>query len=345
MPIPGWLWAPGAFCLSVVLGLAASAVLLLAFHQPVYHTYSAIFEGALGSSRALQSSLLFAEPIAFTGLAAAVAFRARVWNIGGEGQMVMGAIGAGLIALNAPLPDPLMLPAVVACGIACGAIWGFIPAALRVWLGVNEVLSSLMLNYVAILWLEALVFGPWREPDGGWPFSADFPAAARLPAIGSELDAGVIAAPLLALALAILLRFTRWGFEISVVGNSHAAARYASISVSRVTIAVMLLSGAIAAAAGIQQVSGVAGRLYVLTPGYGYLGILVSWLAGHDPIVVLGMAVFYGMLMQGGAALQIAQIDPSLVRILQAAIILFALAGLTLASRYGPRPKPMAERA
>lgn len=338
MAVPGWLWMPGAFVLSVVFGLLASSVLLVLVHQPVLTTFSAIFDGAVGSWTALQSSLVYAEPIAFTGLAAAVAFRARVWNIGGEGQMVMGAIGAGLVALHASLPDPLMLTVTMLCGIVCGALWGLIPAALKVWLGVNEVLSSLMLNYVAILWVESLVFGPWREPGGGWPFSAYFPDSARLPALGSELDLGIIIAPALAVALTILMRFTRWGFEISVVGNSHESARYAAISVSRVTIGVMLLSGAIAAIAGIQQVCGSAGRLYVLSPGYGYLGILVSWLAGHDPLLVLVMAVFYGILLQGGSALQIAQIDPSLVRIIQAAVILFALAGLTLAARYRPRP-------
>lgn len=337
MAIAGWLWMPGAFVLSVVFALFASSGLLVVVHQPVLTTFSAIFHGAVGSWTALQSSLVYAEPIAFTGMAAAVAFRARVWNIGGEGQMVMGAIGAGLIALHASLPDPLMLPMTMLCGVVCGALWGFIPAALKVWLGVNEVLSSLMLNYVAILWVQSLVFGPWREPGGGWPFSAYFPDSARLPALGTELDLGIIIAPVLAMALAVLVRFTRWGFEISVVGSSHELARYAAISVSRVTIGVMLLSGAIAAIAGIQQVCGSAGRLYVLSPGYGYLGILVSWLAGHDPLLVLVMAVFYGILLQGGSALQIAQIDPSLVRIIQATVILFALAGLTLASRYRPR--------
>lgn len=335
--IPFWLRMPGAFVLSVLLGLAASSLVLVAVHAPVIETFRSIFDGAVGSWSALESSLVFAEPIAFTGLAAAVAFRARVWNIGGEGQMVMGAFGAGLIALNTDLPDPLMLLAVVACGVACGAIWAFISAALKVWLGVNEVLSSLMLNYVAILWMQSLVYGPWREPGGGWPYSAYFVDQARLPSIGSELDICVIAAPLVAAALSVLFRFSRWGFEITVVGHSHEAARYAGISVTRVTIAVMLLSGALAGIAGIQQVSGTAGRLYVLTPGYGYLGILVSWLAGHDPLLVLVMAVFYGILMQGGSALQIAQIDPSLVRIMQAAIILFALAGLTLARRFRPR--------
>jgi ABC-type uncharacterized transport system permease subunit len=340
MAIPIWLRMPGVFVLSVLLGLAASSLVLVAVHAPVLETFRAIFDGAIGSWSALESSLVFAEPIAFTGLAAAVAFRARVWNIGGEGQMVMGAFGAGLIALNVSLPAPLMLLAVVASGVACGAIWAFIPAALKVWLGVNEVLSSLMLNYVAILWVQSLVYGPWREPGGGWPYSAFFPDDARLPSIGSELDICVIAAPLVALALSVVLRFSRWGFEITVVGHSHEAARYAAISVTRITIAVMLVSGALAGVAGIQQVSGSAGRLYVLTPGYGYLGILVSWLAGHDPLLVLVMAVFYGVLMQGGSALQIAQIDPSLVRIMQAAIILFALAGLTLASRLRPRVHP-----
>src|ERR1700758_4909326 len=180
MAIPVWLRLPGAFVLSVLLGMAASSVVLVAVHAPVVETFRAIFDGAVGSWSALESSLVFAEPIAFAGLAAAVAFRAQVWNIGGEGQMVMGAIGAGLIALKVPLPESFMLPALVLCGLACGALWGFISAALKVWLGVNEVLSSLMLNYVAILWVQALVYGPWRDPGGGWPYSAFFPDAARL---------------------------------------------------------------------------------------------------------------------------------------------------------------------
>jgi len=317
----------------VVFGLAVSALLLALGHVPVYSTFRAIFEGAFGSVDALQGSLVYAEPIAFAGLAAAVAFRAQVWNIGGEGQMVMGAIGAALVALKFPPESAFMLPLVVLCGIACGALWGLLSAALKVWLGVNEVLSSLMLNYVAIRWCEALVYGPWRDPSGGWPYSPYFPPSSLLPIVSNELDAGVIAAPLAALALIFVLRFTRWGFELSVVGHSHPAARYAAISVTRVTLQVMLLSGALAALGGIQQVCGSAGRLHVLTPGYGYLGILVSWLAGHNPLLVLLMAVFYGTLLQGGAALQIAEIDPSLVRVIQAAIILSALVGLTLAAR------------
>ncbi|MGA7325173.1 MAG: ABC transporter permease, partial [Rhodomicrobium sp.] len=185
MMIPRWLWILCAFLLSVLLGLIASSLILVAVRIPVFETFSTMIDGAAGSWSALESSLVFAEPIAFTGLAAAVAFRARVWNIGGEGQMVMGAFGASLIALQITLPAPFMLVAAIACGIACGALWGGITAALKVWLGVNEVLSSLMLNYVAILWVQSLVYGPWREPGGGWPYSEYFPDAARLPSVGS----------------------------------------------------------------------------------------------------------------------------------------------------------------
>jgi simple sugar transport system permease protein len=155
--------------------------------------------------------------------------------------------------------------------------------------------------------------------------------------VAGSLDVGILAAPCLAVLLAFALRSTRWGFELSVVGHSHPSADYAAISVSRVVIQVMICSGVIAGLAGIQQVCGSAGRLYVLTPGYGYLGILVSWLAGHNPLLVLVMAVFYGVLLQGGASLQMAQIEPSLVNVIQALVILFALVGVTLARRYPPK--------
>lgn len=335
--VMNWLWQSGAFVVSVALGVVFAGLVLVAAHVPVYDTCQAVIDGALGSVDAFEGSLLYAVPIAFTGLAAAIAFRAQVWNIGGEGQMAMGAFGAALVALWVPLPDPILLPAAVAGGVVCGAAWGFVPAALKIWFGVNEVLSSLFLNYIAILWIDFLVYGPWRDPSGGWPYTVSFPDAARLPPLGTELDIGVIAAPLLGLLLLVLLRFSRWGFALTVVGFSHRAARYAAISVDRITLQVMVLSGGVAALAGVEAVCGSAGRLYHLSPGYGYLGILVSWLGGHNPLLVLFMAVFYGILLQGGAAPEVAQIDPSLVRVVQAAIILFALAGLTLARRFGRR--------
>jgi simple sugar transport system permease protein len=270
----------------------------------------------------------------FCGLAAAVAFRAKVWNIGGEGQLAMGAFGAALAALHLPTPGPGALAAVLLCGMVWGALWALVPAVLKVWLGVNEVLSSLMLNYVAVLWIDFLVFGPWRDPGmGGWPYSAPFPPNALLPRIGHGVDLGLPLAIAFAALIQGFLAYSRWGFEITVVGQSRAAASYAGMSVAGTTLLVMALGGAIAALAGVSQVAGTAGRLYHLAPGYGYIGILVSWLARHNPLAIVVLGAGYGMLLQGGASLQMVQVDPSLVSMLQAAIILFALAGLTFAQR------------
>ncbi|MYZ48463.1 ABC transporter permease [Propylenella binzhouense] len=338
MRASAWALESGAFVMAVALGVVAASMVLLATGTPVYQTLAAIYSGALGSAYALQSSLVYAVPVAFTGLAACVAFRARIWNIGGEGQMVMGAFGAALVALHVPLPGPAVLPAMILSGMAFGALWAFGPAVLKVAFGVNEVLSTLMLNYVAILFVDFLVFGPWRDPAGGWPYSPPFPSAALLPALSADLNVAVVAAPVIAVLLAVLFRYTPWGYATAVLGHSHPAARYAGMRIGRLTVQVMLLSGAIAALAGIDQVAGTAGLLYHLPPGYGYFGILVSWLAGHNPLLVLVMATFYGVLLQGGDALQIAQVDPSLVRIMQGAIIIFALAGLTLARRRSLSP-------
>lgn len=331
----------GALVASVGLALAIGAIAMLATGRPVWTTYGAMLAGSVGSLAGLQSSALYAIPIAFTGLAASVAFRAQVWNIGGEGQLWMGAFGAALAALYLPLSAGLHLAAVVLVGMLAGGLWALVPAVLKVWLGVNEVLSSLMLNYVAILWVDFLVYGPWRDPSmSGWPYSAAFPATARLPAFAVHLVAVVAA-----VVLAVLWRRSRWGFEVRVVGHSPTAARYAGISVARVTLQVLALGGAIAALAGIGEVAGPAARLYHLTAGYGYLGILASWLGRHDPLAVLGAAALYGVLLQGGTTLQIAQVDPSLVAILQAVILLSALAALAITQRSRTLPpQPLAPR-
>lgn len=331
-----WLVDVAAFLGAVALALALGAGALLITGTPVLPTYASMFSGSIGSLYGLQSSIGFAVPIAFCALAAAVAFRAQVWNIGGEGQLLLGTFGTTLAALYLPVPEPLMLPAVILAAAAAGALWGLLPGVLKVWLGVNEVLSSLMLNYVALLWIDFLVFGPWKDPAmAGWPYSKPFPPGAMLPQFGtSGLNLSLVLALGVAVVFAVMFRYSRWGFETTVIGYSHAAARYAAMNVARKTVQVMLISGAVAGLAGLGEVSGAAGRLYHMSPGYGYVGILVSWLASHNPLLIPFAALFYGVLIQGGSALQIAQVDPSLVRILQAAIILFALAALTLTRRY-----------
>lgn len=326
-----------AFFASTALSLLLGAVVLAVSEVPVLETYGTMFQGSMGTATGLIGSLVYAVPIAFTGLAASIAFRAQVWNIGAEGQLVMGAVGASFAALFLDfLPGPTLLLAVLLCGFAAGALWGLLSALLKNWFNVNEVLSSLMLNYVAILFGDYLVFGPWKDPAmKGWPYSPPFPPNALLPTIGpGGLHFGLVLTLLAALALHVAFRYSRWGFEVAVIGRSHSAARYAGMNIATNTLGVMALSGGVAAIAGVGEVAGSAARLYQLKRGYGYIGILVSWLAGHDPFLILIMSFFYGVLVQGGVVLQMAQVEPALVSILQAAIILFALAGLTLADRF-----------
>lgn len=329
-----------AFLTSLCLTLLVGALVLWVNGTPIFTTYGHLFAGSIGSISGIEASVVYATEISFTALAASIAFRARVWNIGGEGQLMIGAIGASFAALYLDVPGMSLLLLAIVCGMASSAAWAFIPALLKVWLGVNEVFSSLMLNYVAVLCVDYLVFGPWRDSSmGGFPYTRNFPDNALLPVFGhSEVSYGVILALSCAVVLYVLFNRSRWGFETAVIGYSEAAAKYAGMSASRITCEVMLLSGAVAGLAGVCVVAGPAGRLYTLEQGYGYVGILVSWLAGHNPFLVLVMALFYGVLLQGGATLQMAGVEPSLVLILQATMILFALASLTLVHYSGKAP-------
>ena len=320
-----------AFVLSLCLTLIVGALALWANGAPVAATYAHLFAGSIGSVSGIVASVVYATEICFTALAASIAFRARVWNIGGEGQLMIGAFGASFAALYLPVSGFPLLLLLFVCGMICSALWALIPAVLKVWLGVNEVFSSLMLNYVAVLWVNYLVFGPWKNSSmGGFPYTKSFPEDALLPTFGhSEVHYGTILAVVCAVLLFIIFRRSRWGFETAVIGYSEAAAKYAGMSPKRIACEVMLLSGAVAGLAGVCVVAGPAGRLYTLEQGYGYIGILVSWLSGHNPLLVVGMSLFYGVLLQGGAALQMAGVEPSLVLILQATMILCGLGSLT----------------
>lgn len=315
-----------------VTAVIGGAVLLLTNHDPL-QVYGTLLGGAFGSQTGLVGTLTYATPLMLTGLAAAVAFRMRVWNIGADGQLFMGAFGASWVALTfRHAPAAVLLPAVILGGFAGGALWGLVPAVLRTVLGVNEIMSSLMLNYVAMLWVDFLVFGPWKDPSmGGWPYSPQFVHAAWLPAWG---DTGVnlmlIVAILAAPALRWVFQHTRWGYEVRVAGAETTAARYAGIA--RNVLAVMLLSGGLAGLAGAGQVAGVAHRLYELdSQGYGYTGIMVAWLGALQPEVVVVVGFLFGALLQGGVSLQMSGLPPSIVQMLQGTVVLVALGCLTYA--------------
>jgi simple sugar transport system permease protein len=316
---------------SVILALGVGALILIVFGINPLRAYQVMLQGSLGSGYALSETLVKAIPLMLTGLGISIAFRMLFWNIGAEGQLAMGGIAAAYVALflSDRLPPPLVIPMMFVLAALAGALWGLIPAVLKATIGVNEILTTLMMNYIAILLVEYLYLGPWRDPEGyGFPGSAPFPEVAWLPRLAGRVHGGLIFAVLAAVFLWFILARTRWGYEIRVIGENARAARYTGISIGRNVVLVMLLSGGLAGLAGMAEVAGLTRRLYGLTVGYGYTAIIVAWLANLNPWGVLLVAFVMGALLVGGDQIQIAMQTPAAVALaLQGAILFFVLGG------------------
>lgn len=321
---------------SVILALLTGAVFLMASGRDPLAVYAAMFYGAFGSAYGLSETVVKAIPLLLCGLGVALAFKMLLWNIGGEGQFYMGAMAASWVALFHPgLPAWLMLPAMFAAGFIAGGVWGLLPAVPRAYQGVNEVITTLMLNYVAIFWVDYLVHGPWKDPKGfNFPISAPFVKSALLPAFGnSRVHAGIVFALVAALLLYVIIEKTRWGYEIRVTGESPGAARYAGMNTERNILLVMLISGGICGLAGMAEVSGIAGRLQQgLSPGYGYTAIIVAWLGRLNPLAIILVAFLFGGLQVGGYTVQTSGVPAAMVSMLQGALLFFVLGGEMLNS-------------
>ena len=296
----------------------------------------ALWRGSFGGGYAIGSATLVrATPLVLTGLAVAFAFRAGVWNIGAEGQLLVGAATGTALALLLPAalaaPGALVVPAVLLAGGVAGAMWAGIAALLRRRFRVPEVISTIMLNFVAVSLVGWLVRGPLQEPLGIYPQSGTITESARLPVLlaGSRLHAGALLALAAAVLLAWLLRATAAGFRVRAAGANPNAARIAGgIDVARTTTLVFLASGALAGLAGATEVSGVTWALYEnLSPGYGFTAIAVALLARLDPLLVVASGILFGALEAGGAAMQRDAGVPSVVvEIVEALLILGVLA-------------------
>ena len=324
---------------AVLLAFAMGAAVLRLTGADPLAAYAVMAEGALGSLYNLSEVVVKAIPLMLCGLAVAVAARIQIWNIGGEGQLVLGGIGAAGVALflSPHLPSAIVLPLMLAAGFLAGGLWALIPGFLRARLEVNEILTTLMLNYVAIFWLEHLYFGPWRDPMGmGFPGTAMFPDVAwlqRLP--GTRIHLGLFFALLAALLLHWILSRTRWGYEIRVIGENPRAARYAGMRISRHILWVMLVSGGLAGVAGMAEVSGIHYRLQQgLAVGYGYTGIIVGWLGRLHPGGILVVSLFIAGLLVGGDQLQAVMHLPSSVGLVLEGTLLFFVLGSDFLSRY-----------
>ena len=331
---------------SLVVAHVAIAILLAATgHAPVT-TFRRLFDAAYLADGALANTLIAATPLAFTGLAAAVAFRMRLFNIGGEGQLYFGAIGAaGAALLLAGQSSPVIIAAMVLAGAALGAAWGAIPGLLRAFLHTNEIITSLMLNYVAVVVLNYLIFDSlsyWRDTS---PTGQVFPQGKALPDAASWpiSTLGSVAIPfgfLLAISVAagvwVLYGRTRFGFEAQVIGDSPRAARYAGMRTRRKIVAIMCLSGAIAGIGGASQDGDFRHLLDargLQQANYGYTGIVVAALARYNPFAVVLVAFLLGGLQNAGYTLQGADFPSRLVGVMQG-MILFAMLGGELLVQY-----------
>lgn len=281
---------------AVAAALLLAAIPLAAAGAPVARAFSLMAAGAAGSVFALTETLTRATPLIFTGLAAAVAFRARLFNIGAEGQLYAGALATIAIGSGAvDAPPTILVPLILLAAALAGALLMLGPTLLKVRLGVDEVVTTLLLNFVVLLFVQMMLEGPFKDPmGGGWPQSEPVLDAGVLPPLieRMRLHMGFLIGVVFCLVLHVLMARTVLGLKIRAVGDNLSAARYAGIGVTRTMVAVGLLSGALAGLAGASEVAGLKGYLTAdLSRGFGYAGIVVAMIAGLQPLLVLPAAV------------------------------------------------------
>ena len=313
---------------SVLLSIVFAGLVIAALGYNPITIFTSMVKGALGTKIRLQQTTLKAVPLIITSLGILIAFKMKFWNIGGEGQIIMGAFAASAVALNVSLPKPLMLLAMAIAAMLAGGIWAFIPAFFKVRMGTNETIFTLMLNYIAIKFVTYLQYGPWKDPASqGFPKVADFPQEAILPSLFG-VHIGWIIALLLVVVVYIFIHYTKKGFEISVVGESLSTARYAGMNVSAIVILAMMLSGGLCGLTGMIQASAVEKTLTAsLSANYGFTSIITAWLSGLNAIATCFVCIAFAVLVQGGNFIQISMQVPASVADMIQAIILFFVIG------------------
>lgn len=340
-------WYPYLVSLGAVIFalLIGGLLIALAGGDPI-RSYVHIARASFGNLGVLSDTLVKATPLILVGLAATIAFSMKLWNIGAEGQFFLGAFGASLVVL-APLLPPetsiwIFIPATLLMGSMMGALWAFIPGFLKARFNVNEIITTLMMNYIAVAWNNFFIFAVWSE--GGFQMSPVFPRNAWLPRLadyasqvtifrGLTIHLGFIFALLAALLVWFVLYRSRWGYEIRLIGDNPRAARYAGVNIARNIILVMMFSGGLAGLAGAIEITGVVHRLQgAISPGYGFTGIIIAWLAKLNPFAVVLVSVLFGALLLAGR-----EIQPSGIPKMIQGIILVCLIASDYLLRYNVR--------
>jgi simple sugar transport system permease protein len=348
-PEPSRAWSAAAPLVAVAATMLVASVLVAAAGAPVGAAARALIEGAFGSRFAITETLTRATPLVLTGLAAAVAFRAKLFNIGGEGQLHAGAIAAVAVGglhggadtaawVAAGVPAVVVQAAMLAAAALAGAALLLVPAWLKLRTGADEVVTTLLLNFIVLLAVSALLDGPMKDPAAlGWPQSvAIAPEVALEPVVErSRLHSGAVVALGAALGVAVLWRFTTLGFAVRAVGENAAAARYAGIGLTRTTVAVALLSGGLAGLAGAVEVAGRAGYVTLdMATGTGYAGIVIAMLAALHPIGVVLASVFVAAVLVGADSMGRQLAVPSAIADVIVAVALLAMLCAALAATH-----------
>ncbi|MEG0942956.1 MAG: ABC transporter permease [Angelakisella sp.] len=307
--------------------VATGLVMALLGYNP-FTMYAKMLEGCFKTPYRFKETINTTIPLVTLSLGIAVAFKMKFWNIGAEGQFYMGAFGAALVAFYAySLPAWLMIPAMIIAGMLFGGLWALIPALIRSKFGTSETLVTLMLNYVAIKWITYLQYVAWKDPkQKGFPKMPKFVEAAILPKVFG-VHMGWIIALVAVVLVYILFKYSKLGYEIGVLGESTATARYAGMSVNRIVFVAVLLSGGLCGLAGMMQASAIENSVTdVLSGGMGFTAVITAWLSRLSPPVIVAVCFFFSVLLQGGAYIQTAmQIPSSVAEILQGVILFFVL--------------------
>ncbi|MEW6621522.1 MAG: ABC transporter permease [Bacillota bacterium] len=318
--------------ISIVLSILIGGLIIMGMGINPILAYTSLLEGAIGSKNAIAETLVKTTPLILTGLCFAFAFRCGLINIGAEGQLYMGAflsVVAGIYLVG--LPGYIHIPLALFAGFLGGGLWGLLTGWLKVRFGANEIITTVMFNYLAIYWVSFLVSGPLKEPPGNFPHSAQVALTAQLPRIleGTRLHLGLLVALLAVLLYYIFLWRTSRGYEVRVVGQNLNAAKYAGMTPEINIMLIMFIAGGMGGLAGANEILGIQKRLLeTLSPGYGFDGIAVALLGLNSPIGIVLGAVLFGMLRSGGNMMQMsAGVPIAIIYVVQAMVIIFVVSG------------------
>ena len=321
---------------AIVLSLIFAGLVMLFFKLDPIRVFTSIVQGALGTELRVTQTINKAVPLTIASLGILVAFKMKFWNIGGEGQIMIGALAASFVALNlGDLPRPLLLVMMGVASMIGGGLWALIPAAFKARWGTNEVIFTLMMNYVAIKFVTWLQYGPWRDPTrNGFPRIPNFSENALLPKL-LGLHIGWVIAIVLVVFVWLFIGHTKKGYEISVAGESLETARYAGMNIKGLIVISMAISGGLCGLVGMIQASAIEKTLvFGLSMGYGFTAIITAWLARLNAIITLFVCIVFAILIQGANYIQLAMSVPSAVAQVVQGIILFFVLGSDFFLRY-----------